>query len=170
VNAWLLRAPWWKVSVVAGVLLAPFIIVAFRFISDMSWTAAVITGLIATAACGPMVGYMSSKQADESTSPAGPLPEEDRVRVERAARRGPVPAEDELREAALRIVEHRLFVLQVSRGSALGTTRVLLVGTVFLAVVHSPWWWLGLVAGLALLALVLVTPSVTSSGSPAGVT
>jgi hypothetical protein len=158
-NAWYLRAPWWKLSLVMGALLAPFFTVMFRLGRDMGWAAAVPTGLLTAAICGPILGYMAWKQAHESISGAGSLPEDHLARAERAARRGAVPQEDELRQAALGIVEHRLLMLHATRVRALVSTASLLVVAVLLAVSHSPWWWMGVGFGLALLAFVLWTPA-----------
>ncbi|MGY1855361.1 hypothetical protein [Modestobacter sp. SYSU DS0290] len=158
-NAWLLRAPLWQVCLVMAVLLAPFLIAVFWVVRDMSPAATVSAGVVTAAICGPMVGYVTWRQTREFLPDAGSAPEPDQVEAERAARRGPVPEDDDVRAAALRIVEHRLALLQVNRSSALVSAAVVPLVAVFLTVAVSPWWWIGVVLGLALSALVLLTPA-----------
>ncbi|MCW2534896.1 MAG: hypothetical protein JWQ26_595 [Modestobacter sp.] len=69
--------------------------------------------------CAPALGYVTTQQIHDSRAASGPLPAEDRARVERVARRGPVPEDDALRQAALRVAEDRLVVLRQTRARAL---------------------------------------------------
>lgn len=157
-NAWLLRAPWWQVTVVIGAVIGPFFVLLLRVGGDRSWPAAVLTGLAVTAVSSPVLGYATANQVRDSLEAGGTLSEHDRALVERAARRGPVPEADAARAAALRLVEHRLVVIDRSRVRARVTAVVLLAVVVVLALVQSSWWWIAVAACAGLLVLVLVTP------------
>jgi MFS family permease len=159
VNAWLLRAPWWKLAAVMGALIAPFFVLLFGLTGDRSWTAAVLMGLGVGVVCAPVLGYITANQIQDSMAASGSLSESDRVAVERAARRGPAPADDGVREAALRVVEDRLIVLRGTRVPARATAAILLLVSVLLTVVQSPWWWIAVVLCVGLLVLVLMAPA-----------
>ncbi len=109
--------------------------------------------------CGPVLGYLTAHEMQKSVAAAGPLTEDDRVLVERAARRGPVPEDRALREAALLVTEDRLMVLRRTRARALTFASVLFLVTAFFAITQSPWWWIAVVACAALLVLVVVSPA-----------
>ena len=159
VNAWFLRAPWWKLAVVMGVVIAPFFVVLFGLTGDRSWTTAVLMGLGVGVVGAPVLGYITANQIQDSMAASGSLSESDRVSVERAARRGPVPEDDARREAALRVVEDRLIVLHGTRVPARATATILLLVSVLLAVLQSPWWWIAVVLCVGLLVLVLMAPA-----------
>jgi hypothetical protein len=159
VNAWLLRAPWWKLGVVMGALVAPFFVLLFGLTDDRSWTTAAVMGVGLGVVCGPVLGYLMANQIRDSLAAGGPLSESDGVAVERAARRGPAPEDDAVREAALRVVEDRLIALHGTRVPARATAVGLLVVAVLLAVVQSPWWWIAVVLCLGLVAMVLMAPA-----------
>jgi hypothetical protein len=159
VNAWLLRAPWWRLAAVMGALIAPFFVLLFGLTGDRSWTAAVLMGLGVGVVCAPVLGYITANQIQDSMAASGSLSQSDRAVVERAARRGPVPEDDAVREAALRVVEDRLMVLRGTRVPARTTAAILLLVAVLLAVVQSPWWWIAAVFCVGLLVLVLVAPA-----------
>ncbi|SFE16029.1 hypothetical protein SAMN05216574_102297 [Blastococcus tunisiensis] len=157
-NAWLLRAAWWKLSIVVGLLLAPFFVLLFRLIGDRSWTAAVVLAVGVTVICAPGLGYLTANEVRDSMAAAEEVPEHERALVERAARRGPVPDDEGQREAALHLVEDRLLALRATRTRALTFSAVLVLVTGFFAVAQSAWWWIAVAATLALVALVLTTP------------
>ena len=159
VNAWMVRAPWWKLAVVMGALIAPFFVLAFALIGDRGWPAAVLMGLGVAGVCGPVLGYVTATHIRDSMAAGGPLSDDDRAVVERAARRGPVPEDATTREAALRVVEDRLILLRGTQVRARVTGAVLLLGTVALAVTQSPWWWLAAAFWAALLVLAFAAPA-----------
>jgi hypothetical protein len=159
VNAWLMRASWPRVSILMAVLICPFFVLLFRLGADESWPAALITGVGVAAVCGPVLGYLTAHQIQKSMAASGPMRENDRVLVERAARRGPVPEDGALREAALRVTEDRLIVLRQKRSGALGFASVLILVTGFFAIARSPWWWIAVAGCTALLVLVVVGPA-----------
>jgi hypothetical protein len=64
-----------------------------------------------------------------------------------------VPEDDALREAALRVVEDRLIVVRGTRVRARATATILLLVSVLLAVLQSPWWWIAVVLCVGLLVL-----------------
>ena len=158
-NAWLMRASWPKLSAFMGALIFPFFVLLFRLRGDESRTAAIIMGVGVVLICGPVIGYVTAHQMRASMAASGPLAENDRIAVERAARRGPVPKDGALREAALRVTENRLVTLRQTRARALTLVLVLVLVTGFFAIARSPWWWTSVVACAALLALVVVTPA-----------
>jgi MFS family permease len=158
VNAWLLRAPWWKLAFVMGALIAPFFVLMFGLTGDQSWTAALLMGLGVGVVCGPVLGYITASHVQDSMAASGSLSEGDRAVAERAARRGPVPEDDVVREAALGVVEDRLLVLRETRVQARVTAAILLVVAVLLAVTRSHWWWIAVVFCVGLVVLVLVAP------------
>ncbi|MCZ2857664.1 hypothetical protein [Blastococcus sp. VKM Ac-2987] len=158
-DEWMLRAPWWKLAVAMGLLLAPFAVLLFRLTGDHSWPAAALMGVAGTVVCAPVLGFLTATTIQDSTAGAGQLPEHERAVVERAARRGPAPEDAGQREAALRLVEDRLLGLRATRTRALTSAAVLLVVSGFLAVARSPWWWLAAAACAALLVVVLAAPA-----------
>ncbi|MGY1609309.1 hypothetical protein [Geodermatophilus sp. SYSU D00700] len=158
-NAWLLRAPWWALSLVMGALVAPGLVLVVRFVGDESWTAAVVTGVVAAVVCAPVLGLLVARDTRDTLDASGPVPHRDRALVERAARRGPVPEDDDLREAALRVVEGRLALVTRTRTRAVVTTVVLALLCAGVALTRSPWWWAGVVVCIGLSVLVLVTPA-----------
>ena len=87
---------------------------------------------------GPALGYLTAHEMKKSMAASGPLTEDDRVLVERAARRGPVPVDSALREAALRVTDDRLIALRHTRARALAFASVLVLVSVFCAVAQSP--------------------------------
>ncbi|MGY1694040.1 MULTISPECIES: hypothetical protein [unclassified Geodermatophilus] len=158
-NAWLLRASRWALTLVMGVLVAPLLVLGLRFVGDASWSSAVVTGVVVAVVCAPVLALLVARNTHDALDAFGPLPHGNRALVERAARRGPVPEDDEVRGAALRVVEGRLALLAQTRTRALLTTVVLVLLCAGLAVTASPWWWAGLVVCAGLLVLVLVTPA-----------
>jgi hypothetical protein len=91
VNAWLLRAPWWKLAILTGLLVAPFFVLLFGLTGDRSWTAAVRMGVSVAAVCAPVLGLITANGIRDSMAATGPLPEHDRALVERASRGDPYP-------------------------------------------------------------------------------
>lgn len=158
-NAWLLRAPWWKLAIVTGLLLAPFFVLLLGLTGDRSWTAAVVTGVSVAVVCAPVLGYLTANGLRDSMVAAEQVPEHERATVERAARRGPVPDDEGQRKAALHLVEDRLLTLRATRTRALTFPAVLVLIAGFFAVAQSAWWWIGAAASLALVVLVLITPA-----------
>lgn len=118
-----------------------------------------IMGVGVALICGPALGYLTAQEMRKWMAASGPLTEDDRVLVERAARRGPVPEDGALREAALRVTEDRLIVLRQTRARALTFASVLVLVTGLFAITQSPWWWIAVVASGALLVLVVVSPA-----------
>lgn len=146
-------------SVLMAVLICPFFVLLFRWAGDESWAVALVMGVGVAVVCGPVLGYLTAHEVQESMAASGPLTEDDRVVVERAARRGPVPEDGSLREAALRVAEDRLIVLRQTRARALTFASVLLLVTGFFAIAQSPWWWIAVAACAALVVLVVVGPA-----------
>jgi type VI protein secretion system component VasK len=157
-NAWLLRAAWWHLAVVMGLLLAPFFVLLFRVAGDHSWTAAVVMGIGVAVICAPALVFMTAKGIRDSMVAAERVPAHERAVVERAARRGPVPEDDGQRQAALRLVEDRLLTLQATRTRAVALPTVLALLAGVLAVTRSPWWWVAVAAAVALVVGVLLIP------------
>ncbi|MGY2065265.1 hypothetical protein [Blastococcus sp. SYSU DS0619] len=158
-NEWMLRAPWWKLAVLMGVVLAPSAVLLFGLTGDRSWTTAVLMGVGVTLICAPVLGFMTATTIEDAMAGAGDVPEHERTLVERAARRGPVPEHAGQREAALRLVEDRLLGVRATRTRALTSGAVLLAVAVWLAVVASPWWWIAVAACAALVAVTLAIPA-----------
>jgi hypothetical protein len=172
-NAWLLRAPWWKLAIVTGLLLAPFFVLLLGLTGDRSWTAAVVSGVSVAVVCAPVLGYLTANALRDSTAAAEQVPEHERATVERAARRGPVPGDEGQREArrgpvpgdegqreaALHLAEDRLLTLRATRTRALTFLAALVLISGFFAVARSTWWWIAVGATLALIVLVLITPA-----------
>ena len=107
--------------------------------------------------CGPVLSHVVDREMRRTLAAGGPLTEDDRVLVERAARRGPVPTDDALREAALRVAEDRLVELRQTPSRGLAASVLLIVATGFLAVEQSPWWWIAV--GACAAVLVVVAPA-----------
>src|SRR5688500_6201409 len=124
-NAYLLRAPWWKLAIQMGLLVAPFFVLLFGLTGDRSWTAAVLMGVSVAVVCAPVLGFMTAHGIRDSMAAVEQVPEHERAVVERAARRGPVPEDDSQREAALRLVEDRLVTLRATRTRALTFPSIL---------------------------------------------
>jgi protein-S-isoprenylcysteine O-methyltransferase Ste14 len=158
-NAWLMRLSRWQLAVVMAALICPFFVLLFRLGGDASWATALIMGVGVAVLCGPVLSYFVDHEMRRSLAVGGPLTEDDRVLVERAARRGPVPNDNALREAALRVAENRLVVLRQTRSRALAASFVLVFATGILAIAQSPWWWIAVGACVAVLVLVLLAPA-----------
>ena len=159
VNAGLMRLSRGQLAVVMGALICPFLVLLFRLGGERSWATASIMGVGVTVVCGPVLSYFIDREMRRWLAASGPLTVDDRVLVERAARRGPVPRDNALREAALRVAEDRLVVLRQTRSRAPATSVVLLLTTVFCAIAQSPWWWIAVGACAAILVLVLLAPA-----------
>jgi hypothetical protein len=159
VNAWLLRARWWQFAALSAALLAPVFVLLQRFLGHERWVPAAIVGSVTAAVCGPILALMLTGRWRDMMAAAGPLAEEDRASVERAARRGPVPADPQLREAARRLAEDRLLTLRRTRTRALVTMSVFVVLTAASAVLRSPWWWIAVGVCVGMLAVGLTVPA-----------
>jgi hypothetical protein len=157
-NAWLLRAPWWQLGVVVGALICPIFVLLFGQ-DGRSWPQALLMGFGVAVVCGPAIGYVLAREFRRSLAAAEPLSEDARIAVERATRRGPVPEDDDVRAAALRVVEDRLTAVRAGRPRASALLAVIAVVTGFLAVTGPDWWWIAVGACLVMLAVVLAAPA-----------
>jgi hypothetical protein len=158
VNVWLLRASWWQLGVVMGALICPVFVLLFAQ-GGRSWPVALLMGLGVAVVCGPIIGYVMAHEFRRSLAAAGPLSDDARIAVERATRGGPVPDDDDVRAAALRVVEDRLIVLRATRPRAVGLMATLALVTGFLAVTGPDWWWIAVGACLVMLVVVLAAPA-----------
>lgn len=135
-----LRAPWWVLSAIAGVIFG-----IGQFLTNLgegrstgaSATGALIAGLI----FGLIVGPFSARQHRRFLAAQGDVPRESQREVRRAVMRGPAPSDPEVRAAAARVVALQLFQLHrlwwgVILWVALGALAL------WLAVSESPWWLL----------------------------
>lgn len=136
-----------------GLLVLPAFTLLFRLRGGESWTTAAVMGLVTAVICAPVLGHLVSGQVSRSMEGSGPLSADDRVLVDRAARRGAVPEDDALRAAALRVVEERLDADRRTGGRAVLSAAVLVLVAGLLALTGSPWWWAAVGLGVALLVL-----------------
>lgn len=157
-NAWLLRASRWQLTVLMGLLVAPVLVLLFRSVGERSWPAALLMGIVSAVVCAPLLGLLTARGIRDSTPVLQGLPEVERARVELAARRGPVPADAEVRRAALHLVQVRRSAVRATRSRALACATALVLVSGFLALARSPWWWIAVAAGLAMTVAVLVLP------------
>ncbi|MCA0144192.1 hypothetical protein [Blastococcus sp. LR1] len=157
-NAWLLRAPRWKIATLMGVVLAPLAVLFFGLTGDRSWATACVMGIALAAVCAPVLGLATARTIQDASPGLEGLPGHARARVELAARRGPVPADTEERRAALRLVEDRLSVVRATRTRAGAFCAALVLVSGLLALARSPWWWIAVAAGLAMTVAVVVGP------------
>ena len=152
----LLRAPWWVLSAIAGVIFG-----VGQFLTHLgegrsaaaSATGALVAGLL----FGLIMGPFSVRQNRRLLAAQGDVPRESEKEVRRAVMRGPAPSDPEVRAAAARVV-----ALQLAQLRRLWWAAILWVALValslWLAVSESPWWLLcGLLFG-AFLAYQLWLP------------
>ena len=141
-----LRAPWWVLSAIAGVIFG-----IGQFLTNLgegrstgaSATGALIAGLI----FGLIMGPFSARQHRRFLAAQGDVPRESQREVRRAVMRGPAPSDPEVRAAAARVVALQLTQLhRLWWGVILWVALVALA--LWLAVSESPWWLLcGSVSG-----------------------
>lgn len=147
-NAWLLRARWWQVGLVAAVPLTVVFVLAGRAVRDQSWPEALVGGAVVGLLCGGIVAAVCVPRLRED---AQEMPLSTYARVDRATRWGPVPADPEERAAAHRLLVHRLTRIRETRTRArAGQVAMAVVGAA-LALGSSPWWWLVVALAAALL-------------------
>ena len=147
-RAWLLRAPWWALSLVLGTSFALVRILLDRILDDESWTESAVTGVFGGLVFGLAVGPVMARLNRRSREELGTDDPDVVRRAARAARWGQVPEDPVEREQARRmaLVMHEQALRQ--RPWLLGVCALMVVAAVVLSVV----------AGNAILLLLVAVP------------
>jgi hypothetical protein len=103
VRNWLLTAPWWALSLIAGCVQALGMTLAGRLLWSASWAEAVVSGVLIGTFFGAFMGPLMARMNRRFGEAAGDGPRDQLQWVARLARRGPVPEDAELRQAARRV-------------------------------------------------------------------
>ncbi|MGY1623693.1 hypothetical protein ACI789_15970 [Geodermatophilus sp. SYSU D00965] len=155
---WLLRAPWWVLSLVTGGFFGVAMALFGALTQGESWPVAVVGGVLAGVLFGAVMGPLLARQNRRFQESVGTSSAGDLRRARRVARGGPVPADPEQRALAHRLVTTQLGELRRRRRFTVTVFSVFLVLEAVMAVVSSPWFWLAAAFFAAMLALVLVLP------------
>lgn len=138
-RAFLMTAPWWKLSLLTGVAFA------LLFGAVMAIIVPAGTGLLVALGAGALFGLVMGPALARLNARAraviGPMSTAQYGEVLRAARRGPVPADPQIREAATRLVRWRLDEAARHRTGLLVLVAILLALTVVRAIMGSPIDW-----------------------------
>jgi Flp pilus assembly protein TadB len=155
---WLLRAPWWVLSLVSGGLFGVLMALFGALFQDERWPVAVVGGVLAGIVFGAVMGPLLARQNRRWQESIGSSSADDLRRARRVARGGPVPADPEQRALAHRLVTTQLGELRRRRRFAVAVFAIFLVLEVVMAVTRSPWFWLAAAFFAGMLALVLLYP------------
>jgi Flp pilus assembly protein TadB len=153
------NAPWWVWSLIMGLTFGSFATVFNHFQQPVSWTAAIIGGLIGGVLFGAVMGPWVARQRRKALAASGDMPFHDRQIANRAVMRGPVPLDPEIRQAAARL--SRLQLKQYSPGRRwLGVIFFGALNVLYglLALTDSPWWWIAFAIFLGFGALNVMLP------------
>jgi Flp pilus assembly protein TadB len=158
VGNWLLRAPWWVLSLVTGGLFGVNMALFGALFQEERWPVAVVGGVLAGVLFGAVMGPLLARQNRRWRDSVGTSSTDDLRRARRAARGGPVPTDPEQRALAHRLVTTQLGELRRRRRLSVTVFSVFLVLEAVMAVTRSPWFWLAAAFFAAMLALVLAYP------------
>ena len=142
----MLNAPAWVLAVVNGTLFGVFWAGWTHYGEGDSWTASLVQGSLLGLFFGAVMGPVLHRQQRGVREAAARSPEGLSKRVRRAAWRGPAPQEPEVRAAARDVVLAQLAQYDKQRVRGPIFCAVLAVLSLYLAVVQSPWHWLGVLA------------------------
>lgn len=141
-NRWLIRAPWWALALINGVILAPFFMVIVHVGKHMPWSEALVSGVVTGAICGAILATFVRAQHRHQLDSVGDVSEELRTKVaSRGTLRGPIPDDPAEREATRRLLEAQLERIRRRRPRGVLLNLVLISACVWKALVSSPWWW-----------------------------
>ena len=160
VNRWLLRAPWWALALVNGVVIAPVLVLVARFGRGDPWPVALVGGVLGGAVCGAIVATVTRMQFHRRPLDAvGDVPDDVRTRVaSRGTLFGPVPDDPHERAATLTLLEDQLARMREKRPVGVAMHLVLIGLCLWRALAGSPWWWAGVVVFAVLLGGILLVP------------
>ncbi len=153
----LLSAPRWVVGLISGLPFGTFMGVTSG-LRHGRWTQALIEGVLAGAFYGAVMGVVMHRRYGRYREALGSVPQSDVRRAAREARRGRVPDDPEARRAAYRLLNVQLGELRRQRRWAPAFLALMVVGSVFMAVTQTPWWWCAVPFWLAVLAVHLLLP------------
>lgn len=141
-RAFVLTAPWWKLSLLTGIPFALLFGGAMMFVlpGDNGLIAGV--GVFTGVAFGLVMGPVLARMHARARAVIGPMSTEQYGEVLRASQRGPVPADPEIRHAATRLARWRLDETVRQRTGLLVLAAVFLALFVVNAIVVSPIGWL----------------------------
>lgn len=144
------QAPWWVLALVMGTLFGLGMVV-FGLLQGESTVSAAVTGALAGAFFGLVMGPVARRAHLRQHAALGEVTPAQRRTARRAAWRGPVPADAEVCRAAVDLLDHQVVVYRRLRW-AIVMYAGFLVLTVWLVVSDSPWFALELpvFAGLLL--------------------
>jgi len=110
-----------------------------KTLGPMSWTAAIVGGLIAGVVFGATMAFSLDKHRRDLRAAAGELPANTFTAARRAADRGPVPTDPNTRAAARRIATRQLERCRGVRIFFIAGSALLLVATVGMPVIGWRW-------------------------------
>jgi hypothetical protein len=148
----LLSAPRWVVGLISGAAFGA-IFGVLTGLRHGRWTQALIEGVIGGVVYGAVMGVVLHRRYGRYREAMGGVPQRDVRRAAREARKGRVPRDPEARRAAYRLLSTRLAELRRQRYWASVFFLVMVAASVFLALVQTPWWWLGVPFWLVFLAM-----------------
>jgi hypothetical protein len=158
VRAWLIRAPWWVLSLVTGGFFGLLQVLDHRVRQGESWGEALVVGLLGGLFFGALMGPILARVNRRYREAAG---EHNVDRLSRLGWRGwraKVSDDPELREAARRVTLLQRDQLLRQRRWAIPVFVVVIAMDVWLAFASSPWWLLAAVVPAAILVGNLVMP------------
>lgn len=157
-RAYLLNAPWWKLSIVHGLSFAGPVTVLRLLYGDDGWTWTLVFGFLSGAVYGAVMGPASSRKDEPLRAVLGSMPPRSQRAALRAVLRGPVPDDQQIREAAHRVALHDLAGMGRLRGFALLVSAALgIVGVIF-ALTGVAWAWLAVAFAAVVVAIQVWLP------------
>ena len=157
-NAWLLKAPWWALSLVLGLLVGLLRFGGAMVLRDKDVPEAAISAVIGGVVFGLVMGPVMARRNRRTREALGTDDPDVIRRAARAARRGPVPADPTLREGARRMAELQREQLVRQRRWAVPFSVLVIAAAVYLAIAVSPAGWVLAAVFAVLLAMLLALP------------
>jgi hypothetical protein len=158
VNAWLLRSPWWVLSLVTGAVFGVLMALFGGLVQGEGWPAAAAGGAVSGVLFGLVMGPLLARMNRRFTEAVGNSSDDQLRRARRAVRGGPVPEDAADRALAYRLATTSLADLRRRRWSSGVVFTLFTALLVVAALTQSPWYWV--VAGLSagMVAVVLMLP------------
>jgi len=136
-------APTWVQSVALGLAFGALWVLSQRLLLSHDWGEAFVSGVLASALYGAVVGPLTAKKRRLARTEAGldALPVHQQRTALRAARGGPAPTDPAARHAALRLAAQRRDRIHAQRVLATTILVAATAASALAALASSPWWW-----------------------------